>query len=123
VPFASTSFTAKTVTLGAFTLPPALVAKIKAQEPLPVTPAMAAALPASMGMRFAGDGFYRGRDPEAPQIGDVRVRFGIVRPQIVTLIAGQEKAGFRPYQTRAGDTLSMLEAGSQPAESMFHTAG
>jgi hypothetical protein len=122
VPFASTSFTAKTVTLGAFTLPSELVAKVKAQEPLPVTPAMAAALPASMGMRFAGDGFYRGRDPEAPQIGDVRVRFGIVRPQVVTVIAGQEKAGFRPYQTRAGDTLSMLESGSQPAESMFHAA-
>jgi hypothetical protein len=122
VPFASTSFTAQTVRLGAFTLPPALVAKIKAQEPLPVTPAAAAALPASMKMKFADDGFYRGRDPGAPEVGDVRVRFGIVRAQVVTVVAGQDKASFRPYQTRAGDALSMLEPGSRAAESMFRTA-
>jgi hypothetical protein len=122
LPFPSTAFVARTVTLGAFTLSGPLVEEMKEREPLPVTKAMASALPPSTRMRLVGDGFYRGLEPASPRIGDVRVRFGVVRPQTVSVVAGQSKASFAPYQTRAGDALLMLEPGPRSAESMFRSA-
>jgi hypothetical protein len=122
VPFPSTTFVAKAVTLGAFTLSRALVEEMKEREVLPVTKAMATALPPSTDMRHVGDGFYRGLDPASPRIGDVRVRFGAVRPQTVSVVAGQAGTSFAPYQTRAGDALLMLEAGTRSARSMFRSA-
>jgi hypothetical protein len=73
-------------------------------------------------MRHVADGFYRGRDPGSPQIGDVRVRFSVVRPQTVSLVARLSGSTFAPYQTRAGDALLMLDAGPQTPQAMFHTA-
>jgi len=122
VPFPSTTFVAKAVTLGAFTLSRALVGEMKEREALPVTKAMATALPRSTGMRLVGDGYYRGLEPGAPRVGDVRVRFSVVRPQTVSVVAGQAGTSFAPYQTRAGDALLMLEAGPRSAESMFRSA-
>ena len=122
VPFPSTTFVARTVTLGAFTLSPTLVQEMKEWQTLPVTKAMATALPRSTGMRLVGDGYYRGLEPASPRIGDVRVRFSVVRPQTVSVVARQSKASFAPYQTRAGDALLMLEAGARSAESMFRSA-
>ena len=120
VPFPSSSFSAQHVTLGAFALPAELVAKMKTVEPLPLTGSPSESRPG--GMRRAGDGLYRGRDPERPEIGDLRVRYGVVRPQVVSVVAAQAGSGFQPYQTRSGDALSMLEAGERPAAAMFREA-
>ncbi len=120
VPFSSTAFSAQAVTLGAFSLPAELVAKMKAVEPLPLSGSPSESRPG--GLRRTGDTLYRGRDPEHPEIGDLRVRYGVVRPQVVSVVAGQSGRGFRPYQTHSGDALSMLEAGERPAASMFQAA-
>lgn len=122
VPFPSTTFVAGTVSLGAFTLSRPLVDEMKEREALPVTKAMATTLPRSTGMRLVGDGYYRGLDPASPRIGDVRVHFSLVRPQTVSVVAGQSKSSFTAYQTRAGDALLMLEAGSRSADAMFRSA-
>lgn len=121
VPFPSTKFDAQSVTVGAFTLSRALLDQLKKTEPLPVAEAPAAP-PRATGMRHVADGFYRGRDPGSPQIGDVRVRFSVVRPQTVSLVARQSGSSFAPYQTHAGDALLMLEPGAQTPPAMFHTA-
>ena len=122
VPYASTDFVAKTVTLGAFFLSRPLVEKIEERTALPVTEEMASALPRTTGVRRVGDAYYRGFDPSAPHVGDVRVRFSVVRPQTVSVVARQSGTSFAPYQTRAGDALLMLEAGPRSAESMFRSA-
>jgi hypothetical protein len=122
VPFPSKRFVAGAVTLGAFTLSRALVDEMKEREALPVTREMATALPRSTGMRLVGNGYYRGLEPEAPRVGDVRVRWSVVRPQTVSVVAGQAGTSFTAYQTRAGDALLMLEAGTRSAESMFRAA-
>lgn len=121
VPYPSRKFDAQAVTVGAFTLSRALLDQLKKTEPLPIAEAPPAP-PRATGLRHVADGFYRGRDPGSPQIGDVRVRFSVVRPQTVSLVARQSGSTFAPYQTHAGDALLMLEAGAQTAESMFHTA-
>jgi hypothetical protein len=122
VPFPSTRFVATAVTLGAFTLSRALVDEMKEREALPVTGDMATALPRSTGMRLVGDGYYRGLEPGTPRVGDVRVRWSVVRPQTVSIVGGQSGTSFAPYQTRAGDALLMLEAGPRSAVSMFRAA-
>jgi hypothetical protein len=45
-----------------------------------------------------------------------------VKPQTVSIVAGQSGTSFTPYQTRAGDALLMLEAGTRNAASMFRAA-
>ena len=54
-----------------------------------------------------------------PQVGDVRIRFDVVRPGPVSVISRQVKATFEPYQSKAGNTIDMLVAGTQSAEGMF----
>lgn len=122
VPFPSTTFVARAVRLGAFTLSRALVDEIDVAEDLPVSSGMATALPRQTGMRLVEAGYYRGHDPAQPNLGDVRVRFKAVRPQVVSVVARQAGSSFEPYPTRAGDRLLMLEAGTRSAESMFRTA-
>jgi hypothetical protein len=117
IPFASTTFVAGSVALGAFSLSRELLDKITDSEPLPV--AEAVALPPAMQMQQRKDGFYRGQDPDNPRVGDLRVRFGVVRPQVVSIVAGQSGRSFAPYQTRAGDALLMLAPGSRTAAAMF----
>lgn len=58
----------------------------------------------------------------APQVGDVRIAFSVVKPTTVSLIAQQSGETFRPYPTKAGDALDVLDAGNLSAESMFQTA-
>lgn len=122
VPFPSTTFVARAVRLGAFTLSRALVDEIDVAEDLPVSSGMATALPRQSGMRLVEAGYYRGHDPAHPNLGDVRVRFKAVRPQVVSVVARQAGPSFEPYPTRAGDSLLMLEAGTRSAESMFRAA-
>jgi hypothetical protein len=81
--------------------------------------AEAVALPPAMQMQQRKDGFYRGQDPDNPRVGDLRVRFGVVRPQVVSIVAGQSGRSFAPYQTRAGDALLMLAPGARTAAAMF----
>jgi hypothetical protein len=119
LPLPSRTFVARSVTLGAFTLPASLVERLKQSQPLPV--AEEAPRPRWTGTRLVAGGFYRGADPARPTIGDVRVRFSVVRPQAVSVVARQFGQTFAPYPTRAGNDLLMLTAGEHPAASMFAT--
>ncbi len=121
MPFPSTTFVASTVTLGAFTLSPELVQKIDKADRLPVAEALSSFGPAGVRMRPVDGGLYRGPDHARPSVGDLRVRWSVVRPQPVSVVAGQAGASFVPYQTRAGDALLMLAAGTQSAAAMFRS--
>jgi hypothetical protein len=101
------------------------------------TPRAASATPATqvMGLQARDGGYYLPRaawaggaaaatgtaDASAagPQIGDIRIRFDVVPPGPVSVISRQVKASFEPYQSKAGNTIDMLVAGTQSAELMF----
>ena len=65
---------------------------------------------------------YLGADPKSPQIGDCRVTFEVTKPATVSVVAQQIGDSFQPYQTQAGDALSMLRMGTISAEQMFEMA-
>jgi hypothetical protein len=121
-PWESKTIVAERVTLGAFTLPRDLVATIGAGEPLRIDAGGAGHLAAATGAKVADGGLYRGGNPGAPAVGDVRIRYEIVRPQVVSVVAAQRGNSFEAYRTTAGTTILMLEKGTVAADAMFKTA-
>jgi hypothetical protein len=122
LPWESKTIAAEHVTLGAFTLSPDLVAKVSARVPLPVEEGRAARLSVDAGVRAVNGGFYRGKDPDVPAVGDVRIRYAIVKPQTVSVVAVQRGSSFDAYRTKTGTTILMLEEGPVAADAMFKEA-
>lgn len=117
----SQALTADRVACGAFTLGPDIVGKIGRSERRPIEEADAGALRAE-GFRVAQEMFYKGADPGNPSVGDVRVRFEVTRPQVVSLVAQQRGSGFVAYRAKAGSTILLVEEGEVPAGEMFAAA-
>ena len=122
MPCASLRKTADAVTLGAFALPPSLVAQINLSEPLPVAADGQPATGRFPRLKAYGGGFYIGADPAAPEVGDLRVTFKVTRPAVVSLIAKQTGRTLAPYTTRAGGDLELLQVGTHTPDAMIRQA-
>ena len=124
MPVASGSWTAEKVTLGAFTLAGAQVGLLDKSEDFSVDEKAATALPPDMKERAkpASGGYYLGRDPASPAIGDTKVSFQIVPPATVSIVARQIGSTFEAYQAKAGDSILLLDYGTLSADSMFKSA-
>ncbi len=116
------TWTARPVTVGAYTLDETLVRQMNDFEDYTID--ATTELPASLqGVASAHDGrFYFGAAPSRPTVGDIRVSFDVVYPGPVSVIAQQAGTGTRGYQTEAGDTLAMLQTGNHSADEMFSMA-
>ncbi len=121
MPYQSQSVAAEKVTLGGFRLSKSLVARIEGGSPVTVR---AEDLPEALEgkAKAAAGGFYVGANPAAPVVGDLKIVFSVVKPQVVSLISRQIGDTFEPYQAKAGGTIEMVAAGAQSAESMFEEA-
>lgn len=115
---------AKGVTLGAFEMPDRLVSSIDAATPLAVeSRALKSAEPEVAAKAIVSDGLiYVGRDPAFPALGDVRVKFEIVKPTTVSIVAKQSGSTFEPFPTKAGEPIEMLKVGAHSADAMFKAA-
>lgn len=118
------NISAEKVTLGAFQVPESLVRQMGDPTKHPVTAADVEKLPADLkaDAHVSGGVFFFGAKPDAPQVGDVRVSFEIVKPGPFSILAAQLGETFEPYQTKAGDAISMVESGTVSAETMFKNA-
>ena len=114
LPYESTSWAAKTVTLGGYSLSADQLSSLSPTETL--TPESTP--------HTVHDGwlYLSGSDPGEPEIGDVRVRLRVLPPGPVTVIAAQSGATFAPYATDAGKPISMISAGTRSSEEMFEEA-
>jgi hypothetical protein len=97
--FTALTLVAPEGSLGARKVSEALLRNLHGGDPLRV------AEPPSPGMRLDGEAVYIGADPARPQVGDQRVRWTVLHPAEVSVIAQQEGDRFAPYQTSAGDRL------------------
>jgi len=123
--------TAKNVTVGAFSLPPAMLNDLAQSTPLTLdASALAKASPEVQRIGTLHDGSFYLRpdassasfDATAPEVGDLRVRFSVVPAAVVSLVAQQQGNSFAPYQTKAGDPISMIKTGTLTAAQMFSSA-
>ena len=120
----SGSWQASNVRVGGFQLSDRLISKIARAERMAAAQEAIDRLSEELRpeARLFDHGIYIGADPGNPQVGDVRVTFNKVPPADVSVIAQQTGSRLGPFQTRAGDSLEMLEAGILPADAMFASA-
>lgn len=65
---------------------------------------------------------YLGANPDQPEVGDMRVRWEILRPTEASVVARQSGEGFAPYQAKSGTKIELVSKGIVSAESMFSSA-
>ena len=108
------------ITVGRFTLSPSLVEKIDNFETWPID-LSSLTLPAEIEnkAKLINDQIYVGNDPQAPQIGDLRISFHIVKPTTLSLVAKQIGQTLNTYESQADGAVELVEIGTQNAESMF----
>lgn len=113
---------ARPVRVGAFTLPEVLVEKLSGWTELP--PPALEKLPADIRSRVkaAGPVLYFGQDPQQPAVGDTRVRFEVIRPHEVSVVARQVAQTLEPFRGSAGTELALLDPGVLSASEMFARA-
>jgi tetratricopeptide (TPR) repeat protein len=122
MPFRSGEYNAKQATIGTFDLPVRLVRRISNFERM--SPGDSADLSDSLGVNlqnYAG-GYYLGRSPGSPEIGDSRIHFEVVKPTTISLVAKQVGNTFSPYQTQAGGSIELLKIGTYSADALFQKA-
>lgn len=112
MPIRTEVVTARDATVGARILTPALLDRMESYEPL-VPPAQA---PAPY-LRTA-DGLYKGHNPEAPEIGDIRVTFTGVPVQTVSVLAAQQGERLTPFRTKRGYEVGLVTRGDLSAATM-----
>ncbi len=130
MPLRGQTWTAEKVNVGAFVLPTDLVKKIGDREPLPVTKEMYEKIPEELKEKYqrveGGDLYSYSPDspptPNSPEVGDVRIKFKVLKPTTISLLAQQSDNTFRPYQTSAGGTIERIQSGDHSAEEMFESA-
>lgn len=118
----SATFTAGTVTLGAFTLPDFLVAQIGGGTHY-VPESLDQAKEEIRAVAKPADGLvFFGANPASPAVGDLRISFTLVPTGPVSVVAQQSGSTFVRYQTQTGGTLDLLELGTVGAQDMFKKA-
>jgi hypothetical protein len=112
------------VTLGAFNLSADQIEKIDGSEALAVTEQSLEALPEETQdkAKVSAGEFFFGANPAAPAIGDTKVRFEVVKPRAISIIALQQGQTFAPYQAKAGDTILLVSSGTHSGAEMFKEA-
>lgn len=120
--YQSQEMVAGKVTVGAFTLSPSLVRKMKDYTPSALGPDYQ--LPDNFKERaqVASNTIYLGNDPASPEIGDIKISFNEVKPMDISLVANQINDTFEPYHAKAGGTIELLEPGVHSADAMFQQA-
>jgi hypothetical protein len=124
LPYEASTQVASPISLGDFQLSSSLIAEIDDEERLPLIlsgePGGSLTLPT--GAQLSGNEVYLGANPSAPQVGDTRIWFSVVRPQTVSIISVQRGNSFEPYQASNGNQVELLELGQQSAQQMFAAA-
>lgn len=122
MPYGKFEVSASEVSVGAFKLSSGLIGSMRRYEPLPGSSLGEPPSQLRWKAQPYNNGYYIGRSPASPEIGDVRVSFEIVRPATVSIVARQAGNRLEAYRTRGGESLSLLSYGAVPAEAMFVAA-
>lgn len=122
MPYASRQQTANDVRLGAFHLSRSQVGSLADYRPLPAGEHVTLSEQMQQTMTIQDQEIYMGSTPGDPQIGDVIIRFSMVGPTEISLVARQSGRSFQPYLTEAGGRIDLLQMGTTSAAAMFQAA-
>ncbi len=119
MPYQGKVLNVKSARIGGFILDQSQIAQMSNFEPLAVD-AQDGDLP--RGFRWEGEYLYRGKSPDQPQIGDLRIAFHQVPVQTISVIAqqrGSTLAGFKGERERI---INMVSLGALGADAMIEQA-
>lgn len=119
LPYQAASESAQTVTLGAFTLSSEQVGKLNDAEDLSVDGATAKSVE---GGKPEAGGVYIGANPASPSVGDVKVKWRVVKAGPTSVVGVQAGNSFSPYHASAGDDLLLVKQSTMTAAQMFQAA-
>jgi uncharacterized membrane protein (DUF485 family) len=127
MPVSGDTVRAKQVKVGEFSLSPSLVEKLNNFQHLPITQEMFEQLQKKRSSQFKSlhlhyGNYYVGYDPAYPQIGDFQIKFEVVRPTTISVVAKQVSSRLTPYMTEAGGEIELFEYGVLTAGEMFKRA-
>ncbi len=117
----SSSHRAERVMLGAYRLAEGQIDRIDKAQSLPLAERALPPRLANKPLTRQGDTLFLGERPSDPQVGDLRVKFEVVRPTTISVVAQQRGSSFTPFSTETG-SISLLEYGDMPAAAMFQSA-
>jgi len=115
MPYQGTSWYAKSVTVGDFALNHTLIKEINTSNQVVLSTDN---LPTGSEAILSDGEVYIG-DPNTPQVGDLRISFHEVKPQLVSIIAAQSGQSFTNYMTSRGKAIQLLSEGQVTAKQMF----
>ena len=113
---------AQNVSVGAYTLKEELIKNLSGYLPLTLTQEMLNTLPYAkqQELELVGSMIYsQTNDTSMPEIGNTRIRYEIIVPQTVSVIAKQTGDTLMPFITKNGRTISMIQLGDRSAAEMF----
>jgi hypothetical protein len=112
MPFASHKFAATDAKLGEFNLDESTLSMVEASAVLKPEP--------PEGWTQSGGNLYKGQNPGAPAVGDMRVSYkGVASGTTISVLAKQSAGGFTAYTTSNGYTIHMARAGNAAADLMI----
>ncbi|MGL4854932.1 MAG: TMEM43 family protein, partial [Lentisphaeria bacterium] len=76
---------------------------------------------ASEGMQKVGEYLYKSIDPNNPKVGDIRIKFSVVKSRDVSVMGKQHAAKLDTFSTPFGD-FSKISMGVHGTESMIASA-
>ncbi len=124
MPYKALDRVAQGATMSAFRVPPVVLEKVAKFDALPATEAQLTKLTGDVRARakVRDSVLYVASEPASPEVGDYRVSFQVVKPQVVSLIARQVGNSFDAYRAQAGDEIMLVEQGTVEAAVMFRAA-
>jgi len=123
LPIQSASWTASPILVGAFTLSADLVSKLQNFSPLEIN--KDTELPkkiADRKLKHKNGMLYLAKAPLQPELGDVRISYQVVKPQVVSIVSQQKGQSFEGFVGKSGTTINMLVTGDHSGAAMFETA-
>ena len=114
---------AQAVTVGAYQLPEQMITDLSNWEPVNVEASSITGLVYGGKQVRLSNGYLYVGDPANPVVGDYRVKFQVVRPGTVSIMAKQINNTFENWQTPGGDEFrARIKPGTHSAETMLADA-
>lgn len=122
LPYKSKQFKAKQVLLGAFRLSDSFINKISYYTEYELSEKNFKLMDARVQSNFRLHGHeYITGDPYNPKVGDIRIRYSVIKPWQVSVIGKQSGNKIVPYETERGN-ITLLEMWDISHEQMFLNA-
>ena len=126
---AAQNWLAPEIRLGPYKLPDFLISRLSGEiiQELSLNPEQLAGVANNLGLgheyiHLVDNALYLGLDPQNPQIGDLRVRFSILPPSEISVIAQVDGDSLTTYTSSAGYEVGELRMGRLSPQEMVEAA-